>query len=119
MIRTTAIFLGATILLAILSIPMMVIQPGEAIVGGHTYIGPNETLKENVHFYFAQVTIDEGASVEGRVFLYSSTLDLRGSVTEGIQAVESDLTLRETAHIDGEIDQTEFIHWTLLLPSIK
>ena len=112
MIRTFAVLLSATILLAILSVPA-------TVVGGHHYLGPNETLKEDVRFYFSQVTIDEDASVEGCVFLFSSTLDLRGNVTEDIHAFESDLTLQGTAHVDGNINQTEFIHWTLLLPSIQ
>jgi hypothetical protein len=55
--------------------------------------------------------------VDGHVFLYSSTLDLRGTVTEDIHAFESDLTVRETAQIAGEIDETDFIRWTLLLPA--
>lgn len=119
MIRTFAVLLSATILLAILSVPLTALQPGATVVGGHHYLGPNETLKEDVRFYFSQVTIDEDASVEGCVFLFSSTLDLRGNVTEDIHAFESDLTLQGTAHVDGNINQTEFIHWTLLLPSIQ
>lgn len=117
MIRTSAILLSATILLAILSVPITALQPGATIVGGHHYIGPDEKLNEDVRFYFSQVTIAEGAAVEGRVFLFSSTLDLRGDVTEDIRAFESDLTLRKTAHVEGKIDQTDFIHWTLLLPA--
>ena len=117
MIRTSVILLSATILLTILSIPITALQPGATIVGGQYYIGPDETLKEDMRFYFSQVIIDEGASVEGRVLLISSTLDLRGNVTEDIRAFESDLTLRKTAHVEGKIDQTAFIHWTFLLPS--
>lgn len=117
MIRTSVIFLSATILLAISSIPFTALQPGATFVGGHQYIGPDETLNEDVRFYFSQVTIAEGAVVEGRVFLFSSTLDLRGAVTEDIRAFESDLTLRETAHVEGKIDRADFIHWTLLLPA--
>jgi hypothetical protein len=118
MIRSVTIFFFATILLAIVSVPFMALHPGEFVLGGHYHIGPGETLKEDVSFYFAQVTIDEGASVDGHIFLYSSTLDLRGDVSEDIHAFESDLTLRETAQVDGEIDATDLIHWTLLLPAI-
>jgi len=118
MIRGLVILSFAAILLAIFSVPFMALHPGEFILGGHYHIGSGEALKENVSFYFAQVTVDEGASVNGHVFLFSSTLDLRGDVTEDIHAFESDLTLRESAHVDGKIDQTDFIHWTLLLPAL-
>ena len=118
MIRSLVILSFATILLAIFSIPFMALLPGEAILGGHYHVAPNETLKDDVSFYFSQVTVDEGASVDGHIFLFSSTLDLRGNVTEDIHALESDLTVRETAHVKGQINQTHFIHWTLLLPAI-
>ena len=117
MIRSLTIFSFAAILLSVLCVPFMLLSPGEVVVGGHYHIGPDETVKEDVSFYFAQVTIDESASVEGHVFLYSSTLDLRGHVTEDIHAFESDLVLRENARVDGEIGEKDFIHWTLLLPA--
>ena len=117
MIRGLTILSFASILLAVISVPFMVLQPGALVIGGHYHIGFGETLKEDVSFYFAQVTIDEGASVDGHVFLYSSTLDLRGYVTEDIHAFESDLTVRETARVDGEIDEKDFINWTILLPA--
>jgi hypothetical protein len=118
MIRSLVIFSLAAALLSTLSAPLMALQFGEVVVGGHYSIGPGETLNEDVSFYFAQVTIDEGASIDGRVFLFSSTLDLHGNATEDIHAFESDITLHETAQVDGEIDGTDFIHWTLLLPAI-
>lgn len=118
MIRALTVFTLATVLLAALSVPIMVLQPGAFVLGGQYRIGPGETLNEDVSFYFAQVTVEEGAAVDGHVFLYSSTLDLRGDVTEDIHAFESDLTLRETAHVDGEIDRNNLIHWTFVLPAI-
>ena len=118
MIRSLTIFSVAAVLLSALCAPLMTSNPGGMIVGGRYYVGPGDSLKEDISFYFAQVTIDEGASVEGHVFLYSSTLDLRGKVTEDIHAFESDLTVRESAEVDGEIDETDFIRWTMLLPVI-
>ena len=109
--------LGA-IVLSTLSMPFIVVHPGEFVLGGQHHIAAGTPLKEDVSFYFAQVTIEEGAQVDGHIFLYSSTLDLRGEVTEDIHAFESDLTFRETAHVEGAIDKTGFIHWTLLLPAI-
>jgi hypothetical protein len=118
MIRSLTIFAVGAVLLSVLCAPLIISHSGGLVVGGHYHLGPGEALKEDLSFYFAQVTIDEGAAVDGHVFLYSSTLDLRGHVTEDIHAFESDLTLREGAEVGGEIDQTDFIHWTMLLPAI-
>lgn len=118
MIRSLAIFSVAAILLSAFSIPIMALNPGKTIVGGHHHLSPGETLQEDVSFYFAQVTIDEDTAVDGHIYLYSSTLDLRGNVTEDIHAFESDLTVRESARVDGQIDDKDFIHWTMLLPAI-
>ena len=118
MIRTFVTLLIATVLLAGLGIPLVAVQPGVFVLGGQYNLTPGETLQEDMNFYFAQVTIDDGASVEGHIYLFSSTLDLGGVVTEDVHAFESDLTLRETAQVHGEIDERDFIHWTLLLPAI-
>ena len=118
MIRSLVIFSLATVLLATLNMPFLVVHPGETVLGGQYHIASDTSLEKDMSFYFAQVTIDEGALVDGHIFLYSSTLDLRGHVTEDIHAFESNLTLRETAQVDGEVDETDFIHWTLLLPTI-
>lgn len=118
MIRALSVFSLATVLLMVLVLPVMILQPGAFVLGGQYHIGPGETLDDDISFYFAQVTIDEGALVDGQVFLYSSTLDLRGNVAQDIHAFESDMTLHENAHVDGEIDQTDLIHWTLLLPAL-
>ena len=119
MIRTFALFSLATILLAVLAIPLQMLHPGVVVVGGHHHIGSNERLQGDLRCYFAQVTIEEGAEVYGQLFLLSSTLDLRGHVTEDIHAFESDVTLRETSHVGGIVGGTDFIHWTLLLPAIN
>jgi len=118
MVRSLIIATFAVVLLATLSMPLVVIHPGETVLGGQYHITTDTPLDEDMNFYFAQVTIDEGASVNGHIFLYSSTLDLRGHVTEEIHAFESDLTMHETARVDGDIDQNDLIHWTLLLPAI-
>jgi cytoskeletal protein CcmA (bactofilin family) len=119
MIRSLAFLPFAAILLIIVCAPFILVNSGEIVVGGHFRVGPGETLKQDVSFYFAQVRIDEGAAVDGHIFLYSSTLDLRGQVTEDIHAFESGLTIRESAQVKGEIDETDFIHWTLLLPAAQ
>lgn len=117
--RTLAVFSLAAIFLTVVSAPLMALFPGAYVVGGHFYIEPGQTLNEDVSFFFAQVTIDQGASVDGHIFLFSSALDLGGNVTGGIRGLESDLTLRETAQVAGAVDETDVIHWTLLLPAIN
>lgn len=118
MSRGLIIFSLFAVLLATLSMPFLVLHPGEVVAGGQHHITSTTALEKDISFYFAQVTIDEDALVNGHVFLYSSTLDLHGHVTEDIHAFESDLTLRETARVEGTISQTDFIHWTLLLPAV-
>lgn len=118
MIRSLIISALIVVLLVSMGMPLLILHPGKIILGGQYHITSNVPLNEGMNFYFAQVIIDEDAQVDGQIFLYSSTLDLHGHVTEDIHAFESDLTLRETAHVDGEIDQEDFIHWTLLLPAI-
>lgn len=118
MTRIFIFFSLAAIALTTLSMPFLVVHPGELVVGGQHHITGNSPVHEDISFYFAQVTIDEDAMVDGNIFLYSSTLDLSGKVSEDIHAFESDLTLRKSARIDGVIDQTDFIHWTLLLPAM-
>jgi hypothetical protein len=105
-------------LLATLSMPFLVLHPGEFFFGGQHRITSETHLEKDSSFYFAQVVVDEDALVDCQIFLYSSTLDLHGHVTKDIHAFESDLTFRENAHVDGKITQTDFIHWTLLLPQI-
>jgi len=117
--RTFAVFSLAAIFLTVLSTPLVALFPGAFVVGGHFYVGPGQTLDEDVSFFFAQVTIDEGASVDGHIFMFSSALDLGGNVTNGIRGLESDLTLRESAQVAGAVDETDLVHWTLLLPAIN
>jgi hypothetical protein len=108
----------AAVILVALSVPFIMPVTDETFVGGHYHLAPGESIQEDVRFYFTQVTIDEGATVHGKLFLYSSTLDLGGYVTEDIHAFESDLTLHDTAYVGGKVDQNDLIHWTLLLPAI-
>ena len=118
MMRSLIISSFVIVFLATLIMPILVLHPGEFVLGGQHHITSATALEKDISFYFAQVTVDEGALVNGHIFLYSSTLDLHGHVTEDIHAYESDLTLYEPARVDGKINQKDFIHWTLLLPAI-
>lgn len=118
MFRLFALLSIAAGLLARLVSPLSMAQLGMFVVGGSHHIHAGESLKEDVRFYFAQVTVDKGASIDGKVFLFSSTLDLGGHVSKDIRALESDLTLRQSAEVDGEIGEKDLIHWTVLLPTV-
>lgn len=118
MTRSLIIFLLTAVVISTLIMPFVVLHPGDSVVGGEYHISSNTLLEEDMSFYFAQVTVDEDVLVDGQIFLYSSTLNLRGHVTKDIHAFESDLTLHDTARVDGEVDESDFIHWTLLLPGI-
>ena len=86
MIRSLAFLSLATLLIFVVCVPLTAMHPGGFVLGGHYTLGSGEILQEDVSFYFAQVTIEEGAEVDGHLFLYSSLLDLRGNVTEDIHA---------------------------------
>ncbi|MGD8403619.1 MAG: polymer-forming cytoskeletal protein [Anaerolineales bacterium] len=118
MTRTLIVFSLAAVLLMTLSMPFLVLHPGNFVLGGQYHITAETPLEDDISFYFAQVTIDEGALIKGQIFLFSSTLDLCGHVTEDIHAFESDVALHDSAHVDGKIIQNDLIHWTLLLPAV-
>lgn len=118
MFHILTLFSVATTMLAGLISPLTSWHTGTLFLGGSHQISANKSISEDVSFYFAQVTIEEGATVDGHIFLFSSTLDLAGHVTEEVHAFESDLMLRDSAKVDGEIDEEDLIHWTLLLPTI-
>ena len=107
MTRTLAIFSVGAVFLASMLAPLAVLKSGMLVLGGRYHFDHNDSLKKDVNFYFAQVTIEEGADVDGQVFLFSSTLDLAGHVTEDVHAFESDLTLRKSARVDGEIGEKD------------
>jgi hypothetical protein len=87
------------------------------IVGGQYSLPAGQTT-ENLTVLFANLTVPDDAVLDGSLLSFSSNVDVRGSITDGVRAIESDINFRETAQVDGQINEKDFIHWILLLPNI-
>ncbi len=115
--KTTALF-ALSLLLIGLSIAGAVTQPAVAVIGGEYTLRAGETVHGNLLAVFAQVTIEAGARVDGDVIAHSSLVDLGGQVGRGINALESDVRLRDTAAVQGATRQTDIFGWPIVLPRI-
>src|SRR5512141_1252471 len=73
------------------------------VLGGEYVVRRGEALQGNVYAFFAQVFVEDGASIAGRLVGVSSTLDLAGSVGGSVLAVGSDVTIRQTAQLAQQV----------------
>lgn len=106
------------IIIATLGLGMQTdILPGTLIIGGE-YSLPSGQNPGTLTALFARVTVPDDAIVNGRIFSFSSDISVRGTVTNGIRALESDIILRETGQVTGDVSQKDILHWILLLPSL-
>jgi hypothetical protein len=92
--------------------------PGAYVIGGEYVIVAGEVIHGNLQVLFAQITLEEGARVDGQIIALSSTLDLAGSVGGSVLAVESDVTVRATAELLQAPRQVEAIPFVVLLPQL-
>lgn len=93
-------------------------QPGAYIVGGSSVIHSGEVVDGDLVVVFADVTLEQGAHLNGRVLSVSSALDLAGGVNGDILAVASDLTPRATASLMQAPREVKLIPFVLLLPPV-
>ena len=93
-------------------------QRGGYVVGGEYVIRNGEVVSGNLEALFAQVTLEEGARVEGRIVSFSSALDLAGTVRGGILAIGSDITVREAAQLVKSSRRLGRLPYVLLLPQM-
>ncbi len=93
-------------------------QRGSYVVGGEYVVHSGEVVNGNLEALFAQVTLEEGARVDGRIVAVSSALDLAGSVSGDILAIGSDIRVRETAQLMQSPQQVEAIPYVILLPQM-
>jgi hypothetical protein len=93
-------------------------QPDTFVVGGAYVVRAGEVVRGNLQALFAQVTVEDGARVEGGITSLSSTLDLAGSVAGSVLAVESDVTIRATAQLVHDPRRLEAIPFVILLPPL-
>ncbi len=92
-------------------------QPGSWVVGGEYVVHSGELVSGNVQALFAQVTLEEGARIDGRILSVSSALDLAGTVSGEIVAFGSDVQVRDTASLRLSPRELHAIPYVVLLPS--
>ncbi len=88
------------------------------VIGGSYVVRSGEAIPGDLRALFAQVVVESGARVDGRITALSSTLDIAGSVAGTIRAIESDVTLRPSAWLNKSPEHVEAIPYVLLLPEM-
>jgi hypothetical protein len=97
---------------------LAVINHDTYIIGGDYVVHEGNIVHGNLRLFFAQVTLEKDAHVEGAILSFSSTMDVRGTVTGNISSLESEVKVRESAHIKGIPSDTNILPLVLLLPEM-
>lgn len=92
--------------------------PVTVVMGGEYTLQPGQTIHGDLAAVFARVTIPDGATINGSVFSLSSDVDIYGVVTNSVRAVESAVQVRDTGHVNGQVNDKGLLHWVVLLPNI-
>jgi hypothetical protein len=88
------------------------------VVGGEYVIPRGHVLQGGLYAFFAQVFVEDGASITGRLVGVSSTLDLAGSVGGSVLALSSDVTVRQSARLAKKVSQVSAVPYVVLLPKL-
>jgi hypothetical protein len=88
------------------------------IIGGKYTVLASQTLPSNLRALFAQVTLQDGARIEGKITAISSTLDLAGSVDGAVLAVNSDVIVHAGARLAEAPQRVAGIPFVILLPGV-
>ncbi len=92
--------------------------PDTYVIGGEYTVEPEQPIRGDLRAIFAQVTVSEGAHVDGRIFALSSALDLAGAVTGEVLTVASDVAVRPTAQLASAPRQQGSVSYVILLPQM-
>jgi hypothetical protein len=88
------------------------------VVGGEYVVPRGQVLQGDLYAFFAQVFVEDGASVAGRLVGVSSTLDLAGSVGGRVLALSSDVTVRQSARLAANVGELSGVPYVVLLPRL-
>lgn len=88
------------------------------VIGGEYVVRGGDSIPGDLRAVFAQVIVESGARVDGKITALSSALDIAGSVAGSITAIESDVTLRPTAQLNNNPQHVDAIPYVLLLPEM-
>lgn len=91
-------------------------EPDSFVVGGSYTVHQGQVIRGNLDGLFSQITLEEGAQVEGQIRVVSSVLDVAGKVGGSISLVGSDLIVRETAELAEDPERLGDIPYVILLP---
>ena len=105
-------------LAALLPGALALINHNSYIVGGEYVIPEGETVQGNLSLFFAQVTLEKDARLEGSILSFSSVVDVRGAVTGDISSVESEVNVQQSAEIKAVPRDTGLFPLVVLLPEM-
>jgi hypothetical protein len=91
---------------------------GVYVIGGVYVIPRGQVIQGDLHVLFAQVIVEDGARLDGRIVSISSTLDLAGGVAGEVLAIGSDTTIRDSAKLLRSPHEVRLIPYVILLPSM-
>ncbi len=91
-------------------------QPDNVVIGGEYVVATGQTVPGDLSVWFAQIRLEDGASVQGSIRAVSSVLDLGGRVEGSILGVGSDVIVRATAQLSEEPRSVQTISYVILLP---
>lgn len=95
-----------------------VISHNTYIIGGEYVIHEGETLHGNLGLFFTQVILEKGTRVDGKILSVSSTIDVRGTVTGDISAIESEVEIEQPADVKIISREPDVIPFVILLPEV-
>jgi hypothetical protein len=87
-------------------------------IGGSYTLRNGERIAGNLTLLFVQFTLEDGAAVDGRIVSVSSVLDVQGRVNGDVLSIDSDMTMRATAQMNGTSKEIRGIPYVILLPQI-
>jgi hypothetical protein len=88
------------------------------VIGGEYTLRPGAVVEGNLTAFFARVTVEQGAHINGKLTSISSELDLRGSVGGEVASIESDVTLGQTCETGGGRSTFDVFDFVILFPEI-
>ncbi len=93
-------------------------QPNSTVIGGTYTLRSGDAIRGDLRTLFAQVTVEEGARVEGRITAVSSAVDISGSVGGRVLAIGSEVKLNGTADLTESPRHVDTIPYVILLPEM-
>jgi len=88
------------------------------IIGGAYAVHDGEEVKGDLNLIFAQVELEGGGRVDGRILSFSSALDLNGAVTGDILTIGSDVNVKESAQLKDRPRELDTFPYVILLPQM-